>query len=462
MFLDIISEEVLRAYRDEHFHFHCGDRVILYHHTLTVEKLSNLQNGVLKYAFLKGVREIVYQEKKLYDLKGRQLDAVKKVGKGTYGEVVLLTYFNVVAKLAEDLKSQLSEVAVYNLIRASYPEPEKVGLPRILSYSHGCLILPHYGEELGLNRDDTVLKKVGTALTSLHSLGIVHRDLKPSNILYNKGDPIIVDFGLACWHIFTRPREGNTSIQSMYYRSPEVCLRVKSVSYPSDWWSYGVILASRRKHLYTPSTNAELHESLRRLFGLSQLTRFELGLERSPKFVPDKAQEFLCLNPQQRGGQSVVLPSLLPVASLLHTHSVKTTRYLLGEVRSWLSFFAATEYCARTSPGNSAGTAGVLYDRDTFSDVSFDNLASHLYELNTYTLCLLKYSKKVWYLRPCLILALRGTQFPHRDQAQWIEDEFFNLVPDTYPKIKEVYQSNELLLAQFQLPEKLSTYFEDM
>jgi hypothetical protein len=464
MFLDL-SQESLQLYRHDHLHIHQENRVIVFHHSLTVDNLTPLQNGVLKYAFSKGVRDLIYRNQKLYDLAGNQLDATRKIGKGTYGEVVWLVYFNVVAKLSEDLRAHLIELATYGLIQVAYPEPEKVGLPRLLAHSHGCLIIPHYGEELGLCRDDLVLDRVAVALHSLHCLGIIHRDLKPANILYNKGNPIIVDFGLAAWHVSSRFREGDTSIQSMYYRAPEVCLRSKNISYPCDWWSYGVILASRKKHLFTPSKNGELRECLRYLFGLSQLSRSELSLRLHPEYVPEKAKPFLCLNPQKRGGLKVSdadLLSHLPVAKLLHTHSIKTSRYLLGEVRSWMAYFAATEYCARASPSLSAKLAGFLFDRETVSELPRTELFSHIYELNTYTLLMLKHGKRVWYLRPCLILSLRGSKFPHRDQAQWVENAFFKNLDGTFPEIEKLYQSNMLLFPQFQLPEQLSTYFEDM
>jgi len=43
------------------------------------------------------------------------------------------------------------------------------------------------------------LTKVATAVGRLHEMGFIHRDIKPDNILWRtSGDPVLIDFGLAC------------------------------------------------------------------------------------------------------------------------------------------------------------------------------------------------------------------------------------------------------------------------
>ncbi|MCL4742416.1 MAG: serine/threonine protein kinase [Phycisphaerales bacterium] len=55
--------------------------------------------------------------------------------------------------------------------------------------------------ELDLRARLTVFTKVVDAVSSLHAAGLVHGDLKPTNVLVDeRGEPFIVDFGLAASH----------------------------------------------------------------------------------------------------------------------------------------------------------------------------------------------------------------------------------------------------------------------
>ena len=42
-----------------------------------------------------------------------------------------------------------------------------------------------------------LVAKLATGMKAAHANGVIHRDLKPGNILLEKGEPVIVDFGLA-------------------------------------------------------------------------------------------------------------------------------------------------------------------------------------------------------------------------------------------------------------------------
>src|SRR5262249_16149500 len=45
-----------------------------------------------------------------------------------------------------------------------------------------------------------LVRRVAQAVGELHSRGIVHRDLKPANIMLRpSGEPVLMDFGLACF-----------------------------------------------------------------------------------------------------------------------------------------------------------------------------------------------------------------------------------------------------------------------
>jgi dual specificity tyrosine-phosphorylation-regulated kinase 2/3/4 len=84
-----------------------------------------------------------------------------------------------------------------------------------------------------------------TALAFLEKRNIIHCDLKPENILIcdEEGKNLkVVDFGSGC----QTDQQVYTYVQSRFYRSPEVILRVPYTP-KVDLWSLGCILAE----LYT-------------------------------------------------------------------------------------------------------------------------------------------------------------------------------------------------------------------
>ena len=81
------------------------------------------------------------------------------------------------------------------------------------------------------------------ALSYLESKRIIHCDLKPENVLLvhpRRTQIKIVDFG-SSYHEELNT-EMNRYIQSRFYRSPEVLLRLQPYGHPMDMWSLGCML----------------------------------------------------------------------------------------------------------------------------------------------------------------------------------------------------------------------------
>lgn len=102
------------------------------------------------------------------------------------------------------------------------------------------------GNRLTLREAITVVRRIALAMAEAHAKGIVHRDLKPANIMLNRrGEPIVMDFGLARLHEAGDAGLTHTGVimGSPAYMSPEQARGVPSEIGPeSDIFSSGVIL----------------------------------------------------------------------------------------------------------------------------------------------------------------------------------------------------------------------------
>ncbi|CAG9331484.1 CDKA [Blepharisma stoltei] len=107
--------------------------------------------------------------------------------------------------------------------------------------------LRKYLDSLDLRISELQAKKfllqILKAVHYCHSNRIIHRDLKPQNLLLDNNLNIkIADFGLS--RVFQIPlRPYTTSVQTLWYRAPEILLGSKFYTTAIDIWSVGCVFA---------------------------------------------------------------------------------------------------------------------------------------------------------------------------------------------------------------------------
>jgi len=96
----------------------------------------------------------------------------------------------------------------------------------VMEFCSGPMLLDKLLDAHNFNEAETskMMKKIISAVMSLHAQGIAHRDLKPDNFVYENDDSNaeikLIDFGLA--NKFEHDRSFETVIGTPKYLAPEV------------------------------------------------------------------------------------------------------------------------------------------------------------------------------------------------------------------------------------------------
>jgi predicted Ser/Thr protein kinase len=80
------------------------------------------------------------------------------------------------------------------------------------------------------------------AMAAVHAAGVVHRDLKPGNVMIARGEPVVIDFGIAQVPDSTRLTQTGMFMGTPGYLAPEV-IEGKQSGSASDVHSWGATVA---------------------------------------------------------------------------------------------------------------------------------------------------------------------------------------------------------------------------
>ncbi|KAJ6254449.1 homeodomain interacting protein kinase [Anaeramoeba flamelloides] len=206
--------------------------------------------------------ELIIYVNQILSNKNHKYRVLEMLGSGTFGQVVkckdLKTKKEVAIKIVKNLPAYfnqaLTEIQILKFINKSETRQPVVELFSYFMFqNHLCLVF----ELLSVNLYELIkwnhyrglemklvccfMIQILSSLIHLYDHGIIHCDLKPENILLEGLFTIkvkLIDFGSAC---FLNKKMYNY-IQSRYYRSPEVVLRLPYTQ-SIDMWSFGCLLA---------------------------------------------------------------------------------------------------------------------------------------------------------------------------------------------------------------------------
>ena len=151
-------------------------------------------------------------------------------------------------------------------------------------------------------------RKICAGLAAAHDRGVIHRDLKPQNIMLNKrGEPVIMDFGLAA--VTDQLTGAEARIGTPAYMSPEQ-LRGDEVTAKSDIYALGLVLFEifSGKRAYEARTVGDL---LKLQEGAQMTSITSLAADVDPQ-VEKVIKRCLNPDPSQRPASPLAVSAALP------------------------------------------------------------------------------------------------------------------------------------------------------
>ena len=188
---------------------------------------------------------------------------LKLVGKGSFGKVILVKYFNnnkiyamKILKKEEIIKrKQINHTKTERLLLEKLKHPFIAQLQFAFQDSKNLYLVTEFlqGGELFFHikrkkyfEESTAkfyMAQLFLAIDYLHKNGYIYRDLKPENILIDKEGFIkLTDFGLSKMILHNdNTNDKNTICGTLDYMAPEI-IKGEPYNISVDWYSFGIVL----------------------------------------------------------------------------------------------------------------------------------------------------------------------------------------------------------------------------
>ena len=188
---------------------------------------------------------------------------LKLVGKGSFGKVILVKYFNnekiyamkILDKEEIIRRKQIKHTKTERLLLEKLNHPfiaqlqfafqDAKKLYLVTEFMQGGELFFHIKRRTGFKEVSAkfYMSQIFLAIDYLHKNGYIYRDLKPENILIDKeGNIKLTDFGLS--KVISNDGDINTTntlCGTLEYIAPEIFQR-KPYDKSIDWFSFGVVL----------------------------------------------------------------------------------------------------------------------------------------------------------------------------------------------------------------------------
>ncbi|WP_433244296.1 serine/threonine-protein kinase [Streptosporangium sp. CA-135522] len=161
--------------------------------------------------------------------------------------------------------------------------------------------------------DDLVrlARGLAEALTAIHAAGVVHRDLKPANVILTDGEPIVIDFGIACALDSVSVTASGAIIGTPGYLAPEV-LEGTGSGPEADIFSLGATLAHAATGRHPYGTGPASAVGYR-------VVHHDPDLEGVPGWLEPLLRECLRRDPAARPAATMLLERLGAAGPALHS-----------------------------------------------------------------------------------------------------------------------------------------------
>ncbi|MBG0832258.1 serine/threonine protein kinase [Planomonospora sp. ID67723] len=175
--------------------------------------------------------------------------------------------------------------------------------------------------------DDLVrlARGLAEALAAVHSAGVIHRDLKPGNVILTDGEPVVIDFGIACMLDSASVTTSGAVLGTPGYLAPEI-LEGGETGPEADVFSFAATLAFAATGRHPYGTGPASAVGYR-------VVHHEPDLDGVPPWLEPLLRECMVRDPAARPPASMLLARLGAAAPVVRVAAPPLPAFAAAESR---------------------------------------------------------------------------------------------------------------------------------